>query len=69
VAALVEDKRIAAPMSVVPILAAITTNTVTKAAFAIGAGGRGFALYVIPGLLLLVAAAWAGALVAGPIRF
>jgi uncharacterized membrane protein (DUF4010 family) len=69
VAALVADKRIAAPLSVVPILAAITTNTVTKAALAVGAGGRTFALYVIPGLVLLVAAAWVGAFIAGPVTF
>ena len=69
VAALVEEKRIAAPLSVIPILAAITTNTVSKMIFAVSAGGRSFALYVIPGLILLVAAAWAGAFVAGPVRF
>jgi uncharacterized membrane protein (DUF4010 family) len=69
VAALVEEKRIAAPLSVIPILAALTTNTITKAIFAIGAGGRAFALYVIPGLVLMVAAAWAGAFIAGPIKF
>ena len=69
VAALVEEKRIAAPLSVIPILAAITTNTISKMIFAVSAGGRSFALYVIPGLILLVAAAWAGAFVAGPVRF
>lgn len=70
VASLVESKRIAAPLSVVPILAALTTNTVTKAIFAVWSGGSRFALYVIPGLALLVAAAWAGALVGGaPLRF
>jgi hypothetical protein len=37
--------------------------------FAVSAGGRAFALYVIPGLVLLVVAAWVGAFVAGPIRF
>jgi hypothetical protein len=31
---------------------------------AVTAGGRAFALYVIPGLLLMLAAAWAGVLVA-----
>ena len=53
VASLVQDQRIAAPLSVIPILAAITTNTVTKMIFAVSAGGRAFALYVIPGLILL----------------
>jgi uncharacterized membrane protein (DUF4010 family) len=69
VAALVEEKRIAAPLSVIPILAAITTNTISKMIFAVTAGGRAFALYVIPGLILLVVAAWAGAFIAGPVRF
>jgi len=69
VAALVEEKRIPAPLAVIPILAAITTNTISKMVFAVSAGGRSFALYVIPGLILLVAAAWAGAFIAGPLRF
>ena len=69
VAALVAEKRITAPLAVIPILAAITTNTISKIIFAASAGGRRFAFYVIPGLILLVAAAWAGAFVAGPIRF
>lgn len=69
VASLVTDGRITAPQSIVPILAAITTNTVTKMAFAITAGGHTFALYVIPGLILMAVAAWAGAFLAGPVRF
>jgi uncharacterized membrane protein (DUF4010 family) len=69
VAALVEEKRITAPLAVIPILAAITTNTISKMIFAVSAGGRAFALYVIPGLVLLVVAAWVGAFIAGPIRF
>ena len=68
VASLVADSRIPPPLSVIPILAAITTNTVTKAIFAVAAGGRAFALYVLPGLVLLVVAAWAGAFIAGPLR-
>ena len=55
-------------MAVVPILAALTTNTLTKAAFAIATGGRVFALYVIPGLILMAAATWAGAFVAGSVK-
>src|SRR5216683_1279833 len=69
VAALVEEKRVTAPLAVIPILAAITTNTISKMVFAVSAGGRGFAFYVIPGLILLVTAAWAGAFIAGPLRF
>ena len=51
VASLVHDQRIAAPLAVVPILAALTTNTVTKGVFAVISGSRVFALYVIPGLV------------------
>lgn len=60
VASLVSDGRIKPPQTVVPVLAALTTNTITKMVFAVTAGGRTFALYVIPGLLLMLAAAWAG---------
>lgn len=68
IASLVHEKRIEPSMAIVPILAALTTNTVTKAAFAITTGGRSFALFVIPGLILMVAAAWLGAFIAGPIK-
>jgi len=64
VASLVSDGRIKPPQTIIPVLAAFTTNTVTKMVFAVTAGGRTFALYVIPGLLLMLAAAWAGLLVA-----
>jgi uncharacterized membrane protein (DUF4010 family) len=64
VASLVSDGRIKPPQTIIPVLAAFTTNTVTKMVFAVTAGGRSFALYVIPGLLLMLAAAWAGTLVA-----
>src|SRR5215211_5357312 len=64
VASLVSDGRIKPPQAVIPVLAAFATNTVTKMVFAATAGGRLFALYVIPGLLLMLAAAWAGAFIA-----
>lgn len=67
VASLVSDGRIKPPQTVIPVLAAFTTNTVTKMVFAVTAGGRAFAFYVIPGLLLMLVAAWAGAFVAGPV--
>ncbi|WP_422001346.1 MgtC/SapB family protein [Reyranella sp.] len=65
VVSLVGDGRIGPPQTVVPVLAAFTTNTVTKMVLAVAAGGRAFSLYVIPGLLLMLAAAWAGAWLAG----
>ena len=46
------------------MLTAFTTDAVTKMVFAVTAGGRTFALYVIPGLLLMLAAASAGLLIA-----
>ncbi|MBN9512674.1 MAG: MgtC/SapB family protein [Alphaproteobacteria bacterium] len=62
VASLVADGRLEPPAAIVPILVALTTNTLTKMIFAVSAGGRTFALYVIPGLILMVIAAWAGIL-------
>ncbi|MBN9539522.1 MAG: hypothetical protein BGN99_04665 [Alphaproteobacteria bacterium 65-37] len=62
VAALVSDGRLQPAATVIPILAAFTTNTLTKMVFAFSAGGARFALCVVPGLVLMVIAAWAGAL-------
>ncbi len=62
IASLVASGKILPEQAVFPVLAAITTNTVTKVVLAVGSGGRQFALRVIPGLLLLVAAAWVAAL-------
>lgn len=58
VASLVESNRMASREAAVPILAALTANTVTKIAIAISSGGRRFASVVVPGLLLVCAAAW-----------
>ena len=44
-----------------PILAGLTTNTLTKMVVAISTGGRRFALQIIPGLILVVLATWFGA--------
>jgi uncharacterized membrane protein (DUF4010 family) len=60
VASLVASGRIDAEQAVVPILAAFTTNSVTKAVIARATGGRRFALEVWPGLILVLAAAWGG---------
>ena len=40
----------------------MTTNTITKAVIAHSNGGRLFAMRVIPGLVLVIAAAWLGEL-------
>jgi uncharacterized membrane protein (DUF4010 family) len=54
--------------AVVPILAALSTNTVSKIAVASTSGGRAFAFRVVPGLILLIMAAWIGALAGGSIK-
>jgi uncharacterized membrane protein (DUF4010 family) len=64
-ASLVAGGKIQAAAAVIPILAALTTNSITKAVLAATTGGRRYALQVIPGLLLVVAAIWAAALLAG----
>jgi uncharacterized membrane protein (DUF4010 family) len=62
VASLVAVGKIDASAAVTPILVGLTTNTITKAVVAITTGGRRFALQVIPGLLLVILAAWIGML-------
>lgn len=58
VASLVESNKLGVRESAVPILAALTANTVTKIVIAISSGGRRFAFQVVPGLLLVCVAAW-----------
>lgn len=62
VASLVADGRLTPSAAVIPILAAFSTNTVTKIVLAYTAGGPRFALCVVPGQLLMLAAAWAAML-------
>jgi uncharacterized membrane protein (DUF4010 family) len=65
VAALVAVGQAPAQAALLPILVGLTTNTATKLVFAIGTGGRAFALRVVPGLILVTAAAWVGGLLSG----
>jgi uncharacterized membrane protein (DUF4010 family) len=60
VAGLAAGGRIEPPDAVVPILAAFTTNSVTKMVLAAASGGRRFALEVWPGVIATAALAWAG---------
>jgi uncharacterized membrane protein (DUF4010 family) len=60
VAALVASGRLEAHDAVIPILSVLSTNAVTKTIVAVTAGRR-FAAHVVPGLVLMIAAAWAGA--------
>jgi uncharacterized membrane protein (DUF4010 family) len=46
--------------AVLPILVAFTTNTLVKILLAVTGGGRAYAMRVVPGLILVAAAAWAG---------
>ncbi|MEO8839058.1 MAG: DUF4010 domain-containing protein [Herbaspirillum sp.] len=62
VASLVAAGKFDATQAAVPVLAALSANTLSKAVFAWVSGGRHFALQVIPGLLLMVCAAWGGQL-------
>lgn len=58
VASLVASGKLNPQDSLIPVLAGLTTNTVAKMIAAVASGGKRFALQVIPGLLLFLAAAW-----------
>jgi uncharacterized membrane protein (DUF4010 family) len=60
VASLVASGKVAPQDAIVPILAALTSNTLSKIVMAATSGGWTFALRVIPGLVLVVLAAWVG---------
>ena len=62
IASLVASGKMSAADAAFPILAGLSTNTISKIIFAWSSGGRSFALRLIPGLLLVAGAAWAGAL-------
>ena len=61
VASLVASGKLTPPDAVLPILAGLSTNTVSKLVLAVSSGGLSFALRVVPGLILVAFAAWAGA--------
>jgi uncharacterized membrane protein (DUF4010 family) len=63
IASLVATAKMDTADATFPILAALSTNTVSKIAVAWISGSRSFAFRLIPGLILVIAAAWAGALV------
>ena len=62
IASLVATGKMNATDAVVPILAGLSTNTVSKMIFSRIGGSRSFAICVIPGLVLVALAAWGGAL-------
>jgi len=61
---LVAAHKLGTAQAAVAVLTGLTTNTVTKIVIAGINGGRRFALQVVPGLLLTIAAAWLGWLLA-----
>jgi uncharacterized membrane protein (DUF4010 family) len=63
-ASLVAEGKLATDSAVIPILVGLSTNTVTKAALALGSGRRRFILRVAPGLAFVAAASWLGLLIA-----
>jgi uncharacterized membrane protein (DUF4010 family) len=62
VASLVASEKMTAADAVLPILAGLSTNTISKLVLAGTSGGRSFAIRVVPGLILVGLAAWVGAL-------
>ncbi len=60
VAGLAAGGRVEPADAVVPILAAFTTNSVTKMVLSAASGGRRFAAAVWPGVIVTAALAWAG---------
>jgi uncharacterized membrane protein (DUF4010 family) len=62
IASLVASGKMTATDAVFPILAAFSTNTISKMIFAWSSGSRTFALRLIPGLILVAGAAWGGVL-------
>ena len=58
IASLAASDKMTPKDAVLPILAAMTSNTAAKLAMAIGGGSPGFALRIAPGLLAPIVAAW-----------
>ena len=58
VASLVTMGKLTMRDSVLPCLAGLTTNTITKAVLAITSGGRHFAIQVLPGLAFVIISGW-----------
>jgi uncharacterized membrane protein (DUF4010 family) len=61
IASLVASGKMTPADAISPILAALSTNTVSKIVVAWASGGRSYGLRLVPGLLLVILAAWAGA--------
>jgi uncharacterized membrane protein (DUF4010 family) len=60
VASMAAAGKISANEAVLPIVFAVTANTITKIALAVTSGNRQFSAQVIPGLVLVIVAVWVG---------
>jgi uncharacterized membrane protein (DUF4010 family) len=60
-ASLLVTGKVSLPVAVVAVLAGLSANTLVKAMLAATSGGWPYALRIIPGLVLMIAAAWLGA--------
>jgi uncharacterized membrane protein (DUF4010 family) len=69
VATLVGAGKMTVINAALPILIALSTNTVTKVVICMFAGGAGFTLRVIPGLVLVILAAWGGTVLTRVLSF
>jgi uncharacterized membrane protein (DUF4010 family) len=49
-----------------PILVGFSTNSITKIILAVASGSRAFALRVVPGLIIVLVAAWTGFVIVVP---
>lgn len=59
-ASMATDGKISQPLAVTAILTGLSTNTLVKSILAISSGGTAYAARILPGLALMIAAAWAG---------
>jgi uncharacterized membrane protein (DUF4010 family) len=62
IASLTAAEKLTPHDAVLPILAAMSCNALAKGVMAASAGSLGFALRILPGLILSMAAAWSAAL-------
>jgi uncharacterized membrane protein (DUF4010 family) len=62
VANLVKTGQLEANTAVLPIIAGVSTNTISKIVAAVAGGDRAYAKRVVPGLIFVIACVWLGAL-------
>jgi uncharacterized membrane protein (DUF4010 family) len=62
VANLVKTGQLEAKAAVLPIIAGVSTNTISKIVAAFAGGDRAYAKRVVPGLIFVIACVWLGAL-------